>query len=224
LRADFSEWRMETEAWVDAPGSAIIRKARAWSPDLIVVGSHGRSGLSRLVIGSVSEHVLHHVNCSVRISRHRLHSQDRAISLIVGVDGSSDSRAAVQWIALRDWPAGTEIRAVAVEDIRLSAAAAAEGVYPSNVVEHESQSKESAAAHEAQEILSKAGLIATYQVLTGIPGEVLTAEAEKVAADGIFVGARGLSKVERILLGSVSTSVASRAHCSVEVVRDHLKN
>jgi hypothetical protein len=43
--------------------------------------------------------------------------------------------------------------------------------------------------------------------------------ARAVLADCIFVGARGLSQVERFLLGSVSSAVAARASCSVEVVR-----
>ena len=52
------------------------------------------------------------------------------------------------------------------------------------------------------------------------PKLLLIAEAERSNADSIFVGARGLSRVERFLLGSVSTAVVSRAHCSVEVARE----
>ncbi|MFX4689754.1 universal stress protein, partial [Acinetobacter baumannii] len=47
----------------------------------------------------------------------------------------------------------------------------------------------------------------------------LIEEAEKWQADSIFVGARGLRGRERSLLGSVASAVASRAPCSVEVVR-----
>jgi nucleotide-binding universal stress UspA family protein len=51
------------------------------------------------------------------------------------------------------------------------------------------------------------------------PKYILIKEAKRWGADSIFVGARGLSNFERLLLGSVSTAVATRAHCSVEVVR-----
>ena len=53
--------------------------------------------------------------------------------------------------------------------------------------------------------------------------ENFNAEAEKWGADCIFVGARGLNGLERLLLGSVSTAVASYAHCSVEVVRPQFR-
>jgi nucleotide-binding universal stress UspA family protein len=52
------------------------------------------------------------------------------------------------------------------------------------------------------------------------PKRLLISEAEDWGADCIFVGARGLSHIERFWLGSVSTAVAPRAHCSVEVVRE----
>jgi nucleotide-binding universal stress UspA family protein len=52
------------------------------------------------------------------------------------------------------------------------------------------------------------------------PKRLLVAEAESWGADCIFVGARGMGRIERFLLGSVSSAVAARAHCSVEVVRD----
>ena len=67
--------------------------------------------------------------------------------------------------------------------------------------------------------LRDSGIGATAFVLDGDPKDALVREAEQWKADGIFVGAKGHSAMDRFLLGSVSTAVAARAHCSVEVVR-----
>ena len=48
---------------------AILDCADEWNPDLIVVGSHGRTGLNRFVLGSVSDGVLRHAHCSVEVVR-----------------------------------------------------------------------------------------------------------------------------------------------------------
>jgi nucleotide-binding universal stress UspA family protein len=59
-----------TTSLVEAdPRHAIIDQAEKWKADLIVVGSHGRKGLDRLLIGSVAEHVARHASCSVKIVR-----------------------------------------------------------------------------------------------------------------------------------------------------------
>ncbi|TVQ07976.1 MAG: universal stress protein [Leptolyngbya sp. DLM2.Bin27] len=50
-----------------SPGREICAIARAWSADLIVVGSHGRKGISELFLGSVSNYVMHHAPCSVLV-------------------------------------------------------------------------------------------------------------------------------------------------------------
>jgi nucleotide-binding universal stress UspA family protein len=47
----------------------ILNDAESWHPDLIVVGSHGRKGLNRFLMGSVSEAVARHARCSVEIVR-----------------------------------------------------------------------------------------------------------------------------------------------------------
>jgi nucleotide-binding universal stress UspA family protein len=223
LRADFPGWQVTVEAWADGAGSAIVREGRARKPDLIIVGSHGRCGINRLIQGSVSEHVLHHVGCSVRISRHHPHSQQRTIRLLVGVDGSNNARIAVAALAARNWPRGTEARAVGVLDSRIAMACATslEGTIPLSI-EEESRKRMSRAVHEAADVLAKAGLTATHQVLEGEPTETLLQEADKWEADAIFVGARGLNGLARFLLGSVSTSVAAHAHCSVEIVRPNV--
>ena len=74
------------------------------------------------------------------------------------------------------------------------------------------------------ERLHKAGLLASYAVKEGDPRHVLVYEAEEWGATTIFVGARGLTKFDRFLLGSVSAAVTARAHCSVEVVRPRVRD
>jgi nucleotide-binding universal stress UspA family protein len=220
LRADFPDWKIETEAWVDSPGAAIIRKTHAWNPNLIVVGSHCRHGISRMMLGSVSLRVLNHVDSSVRISRHRLHAQDRPVRLVIGVDGSNCAKTAVRAVAHRPWPKGAQVQVIGVRDTRIEIAdAGAPEAYIPPITEDAARRALSDAVHEATEELAKSHLHATYQVLTGIPCETLLAEAERWEADSIFVGARGLNRLERLFLGSVSTAVASNARCSVEVVR-----
>jgi nucleotide-binding universal stress UspA family protein len=57
------------EVLVADPRNGIIDSAERWHADLIVLGSHGRSGMERLLLGSVSEAVLHHARSSVQIVR-----------------------------------------------------------------------------------------------------------------------------------------------------------
>jgi len=51
------------------PKSEIIDVADEWHADMIILGSHGRKGLSRFLMGSVSEAVARHAHCSVEIIR-----------------------------------------------------------------------------------------------------------------------------------------------------------
>jgi nucleotide-binding universal stress UspA family protein len=53
------------------PRTAIVDAADEWQADLIVVGSHGRTGLKRLVMGSVAQAVVSHAHCSVEVVRRR---------------------------------------------------------------------------------------------------------------------------------------------------------
>jgi nucleotide-binding universal stress UspA family protein len=53
------------------PGEKICELAQSWDADLIIIGSHGRTGLNEFFMGSVSNHVSHHAPCSVMIVHHR---------------------------------------------------------------------------------------------------------------------------------------------------------
>ena len=67
--------------------------------------------------------------------------------------------------------------------------------------------------------LRAAGFQAATIIKAEEPKRLLLDEAEHWKPDCIFIGARGLGRLERLRLGSVSSAIAARAHCSVEVVR-----
>src|SRR5262249_33079535 len=54
---------------LSSPQNVILEEARNWNADLIVVGSHGRSPISRFLLGSVSEAIALHAPCSVEVIR-----------------------------------------------------------------------------------------------------------------------------------------------------------
>ena len=56
---------------IDSPGRAICQSAESGQSDLIVVGSRGRTGLREMLLGSVSNYVVHHAPCSVMVIHER---------------------------------------------------------------------------------------------------------------------------------------------------------
>src|SRR5262245_222423 len=72
----FPGWKILVDAGIGSPGSEIIARADEWRPDLIVVGSHGRTALGRMFFGSVSQKVINEAWCTVRVARGRIGEPD----------------------------------------------------------------------------------------------------------------------------------------------------
>jgi nucleotide-binding universal stress UspA family protein len=64
-------WVCEALVRRGEPGAEIVSEAEGWSASLVVLGSHGRSGLDRWLLGSVAEYVVRHAPCSVHVVRSR---------------------------------------------------------------------------------------------------------------------------------------------------------
>ena len=221
LLMSLPDWDVRAEACADSPAWAVIKKADTWQPDVIVVGSHGRSAVSRFLLGSVSHKILTAAHGSVRVGRSHRQTDAAPVHLLIGVDGSPDAAAAVHAVATREWPAGSAARLVTVLDARMSTAMAF--MEPSADMGLEGHDDDatvwmSRTVEVMAAPLRTRGLTVSSVITEGDPKHVLLDEAEQWGADCIFVGARGLSRAERFLLGSVSSAVAARAHCSVEVV------
>lgn len=223
LRANFPGWEITAEASVGSPARELVRKADESKPDLIVVGSHGRSAVERLLLGSVSQGVLTYARCSVRVARGRLEEPDTPVRIVVGVDGSPASAAAVREVASRLWPIKSEVRLIGVNDLLTPTfigrifPPVSEIIDDSNQADREWLKK---ILENSSQQLRQSKLKVLTEIRDGNPKRVLGEAAKEWGADSIFVGSVGFSNpFERFVLGSVSASVAARAHCSVEVVR-----
>jgi len=218
----FPEWKVSHQAVADSPAWAIVSEADRWKPDLIVLGAQGHSVLGgRLILGSISQRVLYEAACSVRIA-HTRKSENNDLRLLIGVDGSSYSSAAVDAVCKREWPRETEVRLLAVVDTVMTITP--DPLQPSaqNWIEvgDEENWEEVRRAFEPEAAkLQAAGLDAEIIIRRGNPTDEILEEAESWSANCIFLGAKGTRGINRLLLGSVSSAVAARASSSVEIVR-----
>lgn len=214
LQQVFPTWKINAEAAMGSPATTLLEKAEEWQADLIVAGSHGRSALGRLILGSVSQKIVTEAHCSVRVARGRAVDVRSPVRLVIGIDGSPGAEAAVQAIAARAWPTGSKAHVVTAVDYTIE-----EVIEYVEAVNHHGWSWLQETLAAAEKTLLAAGLTVTPYIKKGDPKHVLVQEAEDWEADCIFVGARSLSRLERFRLGSISAAVTARAHCSVEVVR-----
>ena len=158
----------------------------------------------------------------MRVERCPSQTDKAPLHLLIGIDGSLDAEAAVQAVAAREWPVGSAVRLVTTLDARMYTALA----FIRLPGERGTEARDADAGVWVSKTVAAVasprrtrGLTVSSVIKEGDPKHVLLDEAEHWGVDCIFVGARGHSRVERFLLGSVSAAVAARAHCSVEVVR-----
>ena len=146
------------------------------------------------------------------------------MKILLAIDGSPCSEAAVEEVGRRPWPEGSAMKVLT--SVELPTPPTPEGwALPANYFEQ----MDAALREQAQNVINravaklKAKLDKTIsldaKILPGPPKNVILDEAETWGADLIVVGSHGYSAWQRLLLGSVSQTVVSHAKCSVEVVR-----
>jgi nucleotide-binding universal stress UspA family protein len=143
------------------------------------------------------------------------------MKILLAIDGSEYSAEAVNIVAGRPWPEGTEVRVLtAVEPV---APPATELWYDAGGslerARQEMGTRAEQIAAGAAESLRAGGLTAETAVRDGEPRSVIVDEAREWDADLIVLGSHGYTGLKRWLLGSVAQAVVGHAPCSVEVVR-----
>ena len=149
------------------------------------------------------------------------------MKVLVAIDGSGHSDAAVDEIAHRPLPTGSDVRIISVVDTSYYPPAfpgEAAG-YTTLFVEVDAAARlrARAAVDKAAATIKAASVNPTVnlttEVLSGSAKRAILQEAEAIGADLIIVGSHGHGHFERFRLGAVSHAVAIHALCSVEIVR-----
>lgn len=183
----------------EEPYRAIVETAAAQQVDMIVMGRRGRTGLARLVMGSVTARVIGHTDRKVLVVPRA--AQFTCARILVATDGSSFSEAAVaEALSLSKRCNGT-VFAVS------SAFSAA--------TRHEAE----ASVAKVKELGDKEGAMVEEIIEVGEPYQVILKTAEAKEADLIVVGSHGRTGLERLLLGSVAERVIGHADCAVLVAK-----
>lgn len=182
--------------------------------DLLVVGARGLGVVRGALVGSVSQHCLHHAPCAVAVIR-EIAAPASPARVVVGVDGSETARRALAW-ALEEGRA----RQAEVEVVNAWHPPYV-GAYPYDPAALDLELFEQGARDLVAEMLDG-------QDVTGLPAPPrvtvvsdTAAQAVITAADGadlIVIGSRGRGGFKGLLLGSVSQQVAHHAPCPVVVV------
>ena len=215
---------VSTTVLVSNPRHGLPKTASDWKADLILLGSHGRGAFSRLLMGSTAQAVLRQAACSVEIVRtkDKGHAERPRIRVLIPTDGSEFAQLALSTVAGQAWPTGSEFLIIACPEFPVIV-----GEYPYYAPEQLTELAKGSEMHAAEsasegaELLSKAGLRVSRQVTEpkDTPSRAILAAADSWEADLIVMGSHGRRGFDRLVLGSVSESVALHARCSVQVVR-----
>jgi nucleotide-binding universal stress UspA family protein len=207
-------------------GEAIVEAAKESNCDLIVMGTHGREGLERLMIGSVAERVSRLATQPVMLVRNSATNNTKINpfeKLFVPVDGSDTSAIAlgVAHELCRGLNASLEIAHV-VPDLPIPLTDPV-GAYAAFDYAGLAKTLE----ESGREILTKAvknttvGNVSSNLILAGgqhISAAILNA-ARDASSDLIVIGTHGRSDMDRLLLGSVAEGVIHHAEVPVLLVR-----
>lgn len=188
--------------------AATLMKHAQHSVGLLSIGSRGLDALDRFMLGSISNHAIHHASCSVFVAK----EAPRAVRhLVLAVDGSAASDKAVKFLMRQFDPApdGPDHEPIMVTLVH----AMPQVKYP------EVREVGERLIQRYGEKLAKVGYQVREVLRLGNPADEILTVAHKAKADLIVTGAKGLGAIGRVLLGSVSTRVVQHAKCGVLVVR-----
>lgn len=196
-----------------APGYQIVGALEGGAFDLVVVGTHGESGLKRVLLGSVAEHVVRHAPCAVLVARERLDDTPFR-NVLCPVDFSERSIAAAELAADVAEPGGRGI--TLFHAIELPSAYARDSASADAVVELDRKATRELEQLTAQ-IRSRAKVPVTAQTCIGRAGAEILRAVDSAVYDLVVIGSHGRTGIGQALVGSVAEKVVRHAWCPVLV-------
>lgn len=213
LRTEYPGVAIEAEVALGDPLPILLREAAAGS--LLVVGSRGLGEVRQLAEGSATAHLATHASCPVVAVPAGW--SPRPGEVVVGVDGSEQSRKAIDFAFQFAEQTGASVRAVlAWHDPK----SVRPGDMQFPVYDVDALAEDSAAVlgeAVAGQAVDHPDVKITEKLVHGVASKVLVDESRDAGL--LVVGSRGRGRIRGLLLGSVSRAVLHDAACPIAVVR-----
>jgi nucleotide-binding universal stress UspA family protein len=210
IRENFPAWEVRADLAVGSTVRVIAKKVGQWNPNLIVLGLQNDAESWPRHFGGVLRRIAVGAKCSVRVAREFNAETEAAPRILLCVDGSSYTEAAVSAVASRDWPKGAEVRILTV-------------VNPFDYSIPELADKAIDRAKSLHRIianeLDRTPAFTSSVVSEGDPEKVILRVTEEWKPDCVFLAPHRRSRFSRSLLCGVSGTVVARAKCAVELAR-----
>lgn len=201
---------------IGPPDEVLATAAHDEQADLIVVGTHGHSGVARFLLGSVANTTIRRAPCDVLVVRGAAVRAPFARPL-VATDFSPAAAKAIDHASHVVAP-GTRLDVVHAWQLPAGSWGATllgQARFPWSTVR---DAVLGSARAQADQLVADHGGAFHVELVQGPPAQAITETAERGGHDLIVVGAHGNRGFRRLLLGSVAESTVRHAHCSVLVV------
>jgi nucleotide-binding universal stress UspA family protein len=201
----------------EAIAATIAEEAKERKADLCMVGTHGRTGINRMLIGSVAEAVVRLAPCDVlTVPSVR---QDPAIPrrIMVATDFSEQAERALARAGALTQSFGSELTLLHVHDPRVPVVPM--GVPAIDEPQLRNWAREQLAKLASERLEDDARVRSELLVEPSAP-DAICRHAEESATELLVLGTHGRRGVTRLLIGSVAERVVRHAHCPVLVVRE----
>ncbi len=201
-----------------APAEAIVETCVEIGADLVVVGTHGRRGLRKLLLGSVAEEVVR--ACPVPVLTVGPGAGDAPPEphrILAPHDFSEHSTAALEQAAAWARGLGASVTLLHVVEPVVYPELYAVDIFPEELQERLVSRSRAALESAANELFED--VPTEIDVQKGRAGDAITAAARPDRFDLVVMGTRGLNALEHLLLGSVAEVVFRRSRVPVLTVR-----
>lgn len=223
IRKEAAAQNVEIEAIVrrtDQPYKAIIEEAARLKSDVIVTGRRGRTGLAKMLMGSVTAKVIGYAPCKVLVVPQSARISCK--SLLIATDGSKYSIAAAKeaiGIAKR---CKADLRVISVVHTEALSSISPDTGYTQSqkeTIEKQELQRAEKNISAVKELAEKEGVFAEGIIAEGRPHETIARAAMDKNVDLIVVGNHGRTGIGKFLMGSVTERVIGHAESAVLIVK-----
>ncbi len=202
------------------PAREVTEAIVEFGADLAVMGHKGHTGLSRFLLGSVSNNVLRHGGSSVLIVRDRM--PERPVKALYCTDGSLHAKYARDLFMKLPFPPDTVVDVLSVVDMQVSSLP--EQYYPysetstmmTELRRHLMEQAERFVVEDAKALRDRFSTVREH-VTVGVPESEILAAIDEMAPYITVMGSSGMHGLRGILVGDVSQRVVKHARSSVLV-------